>query len=416
MTLTTWAGNLTYHHQQLHRPTSMSELQDLVARSRHIRALGTRHSFNDLADTTGDLVQLHGFPSQVDIDPQARTVTVSAGARYGTVVQELDRQGWALHNLASLPHISVGGAISTGTHGSGDRSQNLSAAVTGLDLVTADGELRRLRRGDGMLEGAVVGLGALGIIARVTLDIEPTYDVAQEVHLDLPWSAVLEDLDAVTGSADSVSLFTDWSGPTVRQWWRKTRLPRGEAYQPRGELFGARPALGPVHPLPGIDPVNCTEQLGVPGPWHERLPHFRLAFTPSNGDELQSEYLVPRTQAVAAIEAMRALAPSAAPLLQVAEIRTVAADDLWLSSAADSDRVGLHFTWQPRQPEVEAVLPLIESALYPLGARPHWGKLFHTVDAAASWPRWADFRALVGQVDPGQTFANAFLRRIGVYH
>jgi xylitol oxidase len=250
----------------------------------------------------------------------------------------------------------------------------------------------------------------------VTLDVEPTYDVAQEVHTDLPWDAVLEHLDEVTGSADSVSLFTDWTGPAVRQVWRKTRVPVGGTYEPRTDLLGAVPATGPLHPLPGIDPVSCTPQLGVPGPWPERLPHFRLEFTPSNGDELQSEYLVPRAHAVDAIEALRALGPAVAPLLQVAEIRTVAADDLWLSSAYGGDRVGLHFTWLPRQPEVEALLPRIESALAPFDARPHWGKLFASVGAPGSdpadlYPRLPDFRSLVTRLDPTATFANPFVTR-----
>ncbi len=236
------------------------------------------------------------------------------------------------------------------------------------------------------------------------------------MHTDLPWDAVLGRFDEVTSSADSVSLFTDWVGPTVRQVWRKTRLAPGTAYEPRGDLFGARPATAPLHPLPGIDPVSCTEQLGVPGPWHERLPHFRLAFTPSNGDELQSEYLVPRPHAVAAIEAMRALGPVVAPLLQVAEVRTIAADDLWLSTASGDDRVGLHLTWLPRQPEVEAVLPRIEAALAPFGARPHWGKLFATLGAPGAdprelYPRLDDFRALVERTDPAGTFRNAFVDR-----
>lgn len=407
MALTNWAGNVDFRHERLHRPSSVEELRAIVADSAHIRALGTGHSFNRIADTRHDLVRLDALPAAVEIDPDTRTVTVAGGARYGTVAEELHRQGWALHNLASLPHISVAGAVSTGTHGSG--SPNLAAAVAGLDLVTADGELLALRRGDDDFPGAVVALGALGVVARVVLDIEPTYDVAQEVHLDLPWEAVATDLDAIIDSADSVSLFTDWAGPAVRQVWRKTRLAPGAEHRRRDDLFGARPAPGPVHPLPGIDPVNCTEQLGVPGPWHERLPHFRLAFTPSNGDELQSEYLVPRRNAVAAIEAMRSLSHLVTPLLQVSELRTVSADDRWLSSAYGDDRIGVHLTWQPRQGEVEAVLPAIEAALYPLGARPHWGKLFHAVDPAASWQRWTDFRQLVRRLDPSGKFGNDFL-------
>jgi len=416
MTLTTWAGNLTYAAARVHEPRTVEEVQEVVAAARHVRALGTRHCFNDLADTPHDLVRLDGLDPAVEVDAAARTVTVSGGTRYGALARELHPRGWALHNLASLPHISVAGAVATATHGSGDRSRNLAAAVAGLDLVTADGTLRHLARGDADFDGAVVALGALGVVVRVTLDVEPTYDVAQEVHTDLPWDAVLEHLDEITGSADSVSLFTDWSAAGVRQVWRKTRVDPGAAYEPRADLFGARPAPGPLHPLPGIDPVNCTQQLGVPGPWHERLPHFRLEFTPSNGDELQSEYLVPRAHAVAAIEALRGLGDLVAPLLQVAEIRTIAGDDLWLSTAEGGDRVGLHFTWLPRQAEVEAVLPRIEAALAPLGDRPHWGKLFDAVggpgaDPRELYPRLDDFRALVARTDPEGTFRNAFVDR-----
>lgn len=411
MTLTNWAGNYTYRAGVVHHPGSVEELQELVAGAPRIRALGTRHCFNDLADDPAALVVLDGLESAPEIDADARTVTVTAGTRYGTLAQHLHPAGWAVHNLASLPHISVAGAVATATHGSGDRSRNLAAAVAALELVGPDGTVRTVRRGDDDFAGSVVALGALGVATRVTLDIEPTFDVAQEVHLDLPWAAALEHLDELTSSADSVSLFTDWTGDTIAQVWRKTRVTPG--YRLRTELFGATPADGPRHPLPGIDPVNCTAQLGEPGPWHDRLPHFRMDFTPSNGDELQSEYLVPRAHAVAALEAIRALSDRIAPLLQVTEVRTIAGDDLWLSTAEGGDRVGLHFTWQPRQPEVEALLPTIEAALAPFGARPHWGKLFADAgrDLARLYPRWDDFRSLVARTDPDGVFRNDFLDR-----
>ena len=416
MSLTTWAGNLTYAAARVHEPRTVEQVQEVVAGARRVRALGTRHCFNDLADTEHDLVRLDGLDPDVRVDAGARTVSVAAGTRYGALARVLHAQGWALHDLASLPHISVAGAVATATHGSGDRSRNLAAAVAAVDLVTADGTLRHVARGDADFPGVVVGLGALGVVVRVTLDVEPTYDVAQEVHTDLPWDVALEHLDDVTASADSVSLFTDWTGPAVQQVWRKTRLTAGARHERRTELFGARPAPGPLHPLPGIDPVHCTEQLGVPGPWHERLPHFRLEFTPSNGDELQSEYLVPRERAAEAFAALRGLAPVVAPLLQVSEVRTVAGDDLWLSTASGGDRVALHFTWHPRQAEVEAVLPRLEAALAPLGARPHWGKLFASLgtpgsDPRALYPRLDDFRALVARTDPEGTFRNAFVDR-----
>ncbi|WP_421732562.1 D-arabinono-1,4-lactone oxidase [Cellulomonas sp.] len=411
MTLTNWAGNYTYQAPEIHHPRTVEELQEVVARSSRIRALGTRHSFTDIADSHGALVVLDGLEAAPLIDEEARTVTVTGGTRYGTLAQHLHPAGWAVHNLASLPHISVAGAIATATHGSGDRSANLSTAVAALEIVGPDGSLRTVRRGDDDFAGSVVGLGVLGVTTKVTLDIEPTYDVAQEVHLDLPWTTALEHLDEVTGSADSVSLFTDWTGDTIAQVWRKSRVT--ETYRTRPDFFGTTPADGPRHPLPGIDPVNCTAQLGEPGPWHDRLPHFRMDFTPSNGDELQSEFLVPRAHAVAALEAMRSLGDQIAPLLQITEIRTIAGDDLWLSTAQGGDRVGLHFTWQPRQGEVEALLETIESVLAPFNARPHWGKLFlnRGCRLAHLYPRWDDFGELAARVDPDRVFGNDWVQR-----
>jgi xylitol oxidase len=413
---TTWSGSHTFGAATIHRPRTLDELQDLVAASRRVRALGSRHSFNDLADSPGDLVVLDALAASdaVEVDSQARTATAPAGMRYGELARELHARGWALHAMASLPHIGLAGAVATATHGSGDGAGNLASGVAGLELVGADGTLRVLARGDDELAGSVVALGALGVVTRVTFDVEPTYDVAQTVDLDLPWDAALEHFDAITASADSVSLFTDWSGPAVQQVWRKARVPsEGE---PGGrddvERYGARPATTTQHPIAGIDPVACTAQLGEPGPWHERLPHFRLDFTPSSGDELQSEYLLPRRHAAAALTAVRALSPVVTPLLLVSEVRTVAADDLWLSTAYGVDTVALHFTWR-QVPEVVHVLPTIEDALAPFDARPHWGKLFADRDRALArlYPRWDDFRALVARRDPGGVFANDFLTR-----
>ena len=415
--LTTWAGNHTYPATVLHRPTSVDELADVVVRTPRLRAVGTRHCFNDVVDSA-ELVTLEAMPPLVEVDAAARTVRVAAGTRYGDLARVLHDQGWAVHNLASLPHISVAGAVATATHGSGDRLANLAAAVAGLELVTGDGASVRLTRQDPELAGAVVGLGALGVVTTVTLDVEPTYDVVQDVHTDLPWDAVLGRFDDVTGSADSVSLFTDWRGPTVGQVWRKTRVPAGTTGVDAGRwalagALGARAATAAMHPLAGVDPVSTTEQLGVPGPWHERLPHFRMSHTPSHGAELQSEYFVPRAHAAGAVEALRGLAEVVAPLLLVSEIRTVRADDLWLSTAHGRDSVGLHFTWQPREAEVRAVLPTVEAALAPFDARPHWGKVFLDADRriADLYPRLGDFRALAARWDPQGRFRNDYLTR-----
>jgi xylitol oxidase len=407
---TNWAGNLSYAATRLHEPTTLDDLLRLVEATPHIRTLGTRHSFNTLADTTHELVSTASLDVPTVIDADAHTVTVGSGMPYGVLARVLDDAGYALANLASLPHISVGGAIATGTHGSGDRTGSLASAVAALDLVTADGSLRTLRRGDPDFAGAVVSLGALGVVTAVTLDIEPSYEIAQHVIERMPLAAALDDLEAVTSAATSVSLFTTWQDPdTIDQGWFKRR-PDRDAALPR-DHFGGAPADGERHPLPGISPVNCTAQLGVPGRWLDRLPHFRLDFTPSNGAELQSEFLVPRAHAVNAIRAVQSLAARIAPLLLVAEMRTVAADDLWLSSSYGCDVLGLHFTWQPRQPEVEALLFDLEAALAPFAPRPHWGKLFVAGDVRERYPRAAEFAALRDQLDPDGKFGNAFLER-----
>ncbi|TQL48805.1 xylitol oxidase [Homoserinimonas aerilata] len=405
-----WAGNLAYGATRLHTPSTVDEVRMLVAGATRIRALGTRHSFNTIADTRHELLSTERLDAPARIDEASRTATVGAGTRYGVLARQLDDAGWALAAMASLPHISVGGAIATGTHGSGDRSGSLATAVSALELVTASGDLVTLRRGDPDFAGAVVSLGALGVVTAVTLDIEPAYDVEQHVYERMPWAALTTHLDEITGAAHSVSLFTTWSDPdTIDQLWLKRRGDR-DAPLP-AELFGALPATEQRHPLPGVPAQNCTPQLGVPGRWLDRLPHFRLEFTPSNGEELQSEYLVPREHAVAALSAVRALSPRIAPLLFVSEVRTIAADELWLSEAHGGDMVGLHFTWKPRQREVEALLPTLEAALAPFGARPHWGKLFAAGDLSSLYPRASDFAKLRARLDPERKFGNEFLER-----
>ena len=407
---TNWAGNHTYRAGTLHRPSSVDQVRELVAGASRLRVLGSRHSFTDIADSAA-LLSLDGLPAEVVVDQAAGTVSCSGGLRYGDLAEALAAEGVALHNLASLPHISVAGAVATATHGSGDANGNLATAVAGLELVTASGETVTASRGDPDFDGLVVGLGALGAVTRLTLDVEPAYRVRQRTFEGLAWASLYEHLDAVTSAGYSVSLFTRW-GEQVEQVWVKSRVT-GEPEQVRDELFGAVPATVDRHPILGIDPVNCTPQLGVPGPWSDRLPHFRMGFTPSSGDELQSEYLVPRGQAVAALESLRALAGVVRPVLQVSELRTVAADRLWMSPQYGQDTLAVHFTWLPDRAGVERALVEVEAALAPFGARPHWGKLF-LADASAiapRYPRLPDFATLAARLDPRGVFANAWLHR-----
>jgi xylitol oxidase len=366
-----------------------------------------------VADTTGDLVCLTGLPSDVDVAADRTDVTVPSGMRYGELAARLHEAGLGLHNLGSLPHIGVAGACATGTHGSGAHLGNLATAVSGLELVTASGELVRLHRDDAglRLAGAIVSLGCLGVVTRLTLDVQPTYDIRQLVYEHLPLDTTIRHFDVIMSSAYSVSLFTTWRESKFEQVWLKQRLGVDDASADPKTRWGARLADGPRHPIPGLSPAHCTEQGGVPGPWHTRLPHFRLDFTPSAGAELQSEYLLPRSAAAAALSALDAIRDRVAAVLQVCEIRTVAADDLWLSPSYGRDCVAVHFTWVLDLAAVQPVIALVEERLGPLSARPHWGKLFSmpVADVAAAYERISDFRRLRADFDPLNKFGNEFV-------
>jgi xylitol oxidase len=410
---TNWAGNVTFGAERFHQPSSVSGLQRIVSGARKARALGSGHSFNRLADTPGDLVSVAGLPPVIEVDTAGASVTVSAGLRYGQIAAALNQAGRALHNLGSLPHISVAGACATGTHGSGDHNGNLSTAVSALDMVTADGDLvTATRDGDAdRFHGMVLALGALGIVTRMTLDTVPAFDVRQYVYENLPAEAVREHFDEIMASAYSVSLFTDWRRPGIRQAWLKRRADAGDGWTPGSRWMGGTLADGPRHPVPGMPAANSTAQLGVPGPWHERLPHFRPEFTPSSGDELQSEYLLPREYAVDGLDALADAAGQLAPVLQVGEIRTIAADDLWLSPSYQRDTVAFHFTWVEDWAAVAPVLDALEERLTPLRARPHWGKLMrmHPGSVAGLYQRAGDFEDLMRGYDPAGKFRNDLL-------
>lgn len=411
--ITNWAGNYTYGVDRVHEAASVDEVRELVASRSRLKALGTRHCFNGIADSSHLLVSLREMAGVVALDLKKRTVTVEAGASYGQICPHLHERGFALHNLASLPHISVAGACATATHGSGVSNANLASAATDLELVTASGEVRWLSRdedGD-EFQGAVVHLGALGVLTKVTLEVEPTYLMRQHVYLDLPAAELRDHFDEIVSAGYSVSLFTDWEGDGVEEVWIKSRVDAGADTEAEPDFFGARLADRDVHPIAALSAEHCTEQMGVVGPWYDRLPHFRMGFTPSSGDELQSEFFVPRSEAVEAMAAIGRLGEEIHPHLLISELRTVAADQLWMSTAYGRDSLAIHFTWKPDWPAVRKVLPLIERELGPFGVRPHWGKLFTLSPEVlrSRYERLDDFRALARRLDPGGKFRNPFL-------
>jgi alditol oxidase len=409
---TNWSGNYTYLAPKLLAPSSVEEVQAIVKRATKLRALGTRHSFNAIADSTVEQISLQHL-DRMSIDPSARTVTIGAGVTYGTLAPYIDSHGFALHNLASLPHISVAGGCATATHGSGIHNRNLSSACSALEIVTAGGDIIKLTRANDpdRFAGAVVSLGALGIVTGLTLDVQPTYQVEQVVYQNLPFAELEHNLDAIFSSGYSVSLFTDWQNQRATQVWIKRRVEPGKPYKWPQEFYNAKQATEKLHPITGHPAESCTEQLGIPGPWYERLPHFRMNFTPSSGAELQTEYFVPLEHGYEAIRAVEELRDRITPHLFVTELRTIESDSLWMSMAYQRHSLAIHFTWKPDWPGVRKILPLIEAKLAPFEPRPHWAKLFTLQPATlqSRYAKLADFKELLRQHDPSGKFRNEFL-------
>lgn len=409
---TNWSGNLQYHTDHLLQPTTVEETQQAVKSCTKLRALGARHSFNTIADSKFNQISVKALQN-MSVDAKARTVTVGGGVTYGQLAPYIDAQGFAVHNLASLPHVSVAGACATATHGSGNKNGNLSTSVAAMEIVTADGNIVHISRekdGDQIL-GAAVALGGLGVVTATTLDVIPTFQMAQVVYENLSFDQLEHNLDAIFGSGYSVSLFTDWQKNRATQVWIKSRLaPGGKADMP-AQFYGATLAKQKLHPITGASAVNCTEQQGMPGPWYERMPHFRMNFTPSSGNELQSEYFVPRDKGYAAIRAVEELRDHITPHLFVTEFRTIASDNIWMSTCHNRDSMTIHFTWKPDWPSVKKVLPLIEAKLAPFDARPHWAKMFTMQPSHIQhlYEKLPDYQAMLKHYDPNGKFRNDFL-------
>jgi xylitol oxidase len=412
--LKNWAGNLTYSTDNVQYPKTVEEVQQIVKKHPKLKALGTRHCFNTIADSKDDLLSTKEMNKVVSLDKKNHTVTVEGGIKYGELAPYLHQHGFALRNLASLPHISVAGSITTATHGSGIKNGNLSSAVTGLEIVIADGSIIHLSKTSDpeKLDAAVVGLGALGVISKVTLQIEPTYMMRQRVFLKLPMAQLKPNFEKIVSAGYSVSLFTDWQSDSINEVWIKSRIDTDEDYS-QPEFYGAKAATKNLHPIIDHSAESCTDQMGVPGPWYERLPHFKMGFTPSSGKELQSEYFVPLHHAVEAIEAVSRLGKQIGPHLFITEIRTIAADNLWMSPCHKQTSVTIHFTWKPETEAVLKLLPLIEKELAPFNVRPHWGKVFTLSPKVleSRYEKMADFKKLVAEYDPHGKFRNGFLDR-----
>ena len=411
--LKNWAGNLEYSTGNVHYPKTVGEVQEAVKKCNKLTALGSQHSFNKIADSTENQVSLKEMNKVVSLDKTANTVTIEAGMKYGELAPYLHENGFALHNFASLPHITVAGSCATGTHGSGVTNGNLSTGVAAIEFVNAAGEIVSLSKKDGeQFLGAIVGLGALGVVTKLTLDLQPTFNMKQYVYRNLPMGELEKNFNTIVSSGYSVSLFTDWKNKNINEVWVKSKVAADDA-APAPELFGAKLATKNLHPIEDLSAENCTEQMGVAGPWFERMPHFKMGFKPSAGKELQAEYFVPLEHAYEAMMAMEKLHEKITPHLFISEIRTIHEDNLWMSPCYKKTCVALHTTWKQEVETVMNLLPLIEEQLAPFNARPHWAKLFTMPPSVlqSRIEKLANFKELVKQYDPNGKFRNDFLSR-----
>jgi len=410
-----WAGNLVYSTDRLYLPESVEQVAAMIKKYEKLKVLGTRHCFNNIADSKDNFISLKKMDKVVSLDAVARTVTIEAGINYGQLCPYLEDKGFALHNLASLPHISVAGACTTATHGSGIKNGNLSTAVAAIKFITASGEtvvLTREKDGE-KFNAAVVGLGGLGVITQLTLDLQPGFKMRQDVFEQLPMTQLKDHFEAIAGAGYSVSFFTDWQTDNINEVWIKSKLTDNSKVDFTAGFFGAKAATKNLHPIATLSAENCTDQMGVPGAWYERLPHFKMGFTPSSGVELQSEYFVPRKHAVEAIQAVARLGKQTGPHLFISEIRTIDEDNFWMSPCYKQPSVAIHFTWKQEWAAVKKLLPVIEKELAPFNAKPHWGKLF-TMSAArlaALYPQLPAFKKMLHEYDPTGKFKNDFLTR-----
>ena len=407
-----WAKNITFSSQNYIEIENLTQLQKVIESSNKLKVVGTSHSFSEIADTTGTLISLKNLDSEIEIDEKSQTVKVSAGTSYANLAKYLEKNGWALSNLASLGEISIAGAVMTGTHGSGSNNKVLSDSVVAIEMILSSGDKFVIdRKNFAQFSGFVVSFGALAVFTKLTLKIVRSFSVKQVVYENVPIQSVLENFNEIFDRPYSASYFSNWSPKNTGQIWMKF-LDDDKYPELQSKAYGGNLALSNQHPVKVNDPGNCTEQMGVAGKWLFRLPHFRLNSSPASGDEVQTEYLVDRDHVQGYINELTKIGEDIAARVYATEIRTISSDDLWLSGAYGRETVGFHFTWK-KSPEVKDFLPEIENILGKNNGRPHWGKLFSTPRAQLidRYPMYEEFRQLIQKYDSGNKFRNKFIEQ-----
>ena len=427
-----WAKTVYYNHT-IHYPKTVEEIQHILQYHAKIRVLGSMHSFNNITklpqEFNGVYISMSNM-NQVIKCCRGERVTIQPGITFGELGEYLHERNFGFHNMASLPHITVGGAISTGTHGAGVFNGNLASHVMQVKLISADGKLRTYRIGqDPEFQHIPVSFGLAGIIVEIELDIVPDYDIQQCIYENLPFNTIKKsDYKTAFSSAYSFSIFTQWKNRKFTSIWAKYRLRKGRNGNEESIMIDCpdmnkiKPSSNKVHPLPGGDTSFVSGGIGknYKEPGYVGLPHFLMEGVPSQGEELQSEYFVSSHMFDVVIEVLFhhfEENPKLYDLLYVSEMRFVAGDKLTLSPQhVLGSSIGFHFTWKKEFDQVVDALKGIENVLKPYNALPHMGKLFtmtgRELEGKYGQRNLRAFQSFVAPLDPLKKFVNPFLQNL----
>jgi FAD-linked oxidoreductase len=422
---TNWARNQSCRPAEICRPDSLEALRRRVgearAAGRKLRLAGAGHSWSPLACTDGCLISLSRLDRVVEIDAAARTATVEAGMSMGRLVEALDEQGLALPTIGGMLRQSVGGTIATATHGTGAAYGNLATAVTRLESLTPAGELRSWTADASGFHGAVVSLGALGPVVRLTLQCEPAFGVRSEEY-PLPIEGLVRHLDQYLAENDYFQFFDlvhteraylfcmnrDAAGMAAKSRWRRLR----EWVAAGMETLSSSAAMWLTDKLPLAIPLSQKVALVTLlsgktrlGRSFEVLSHENIGFR-----YRELEVAIPRERAAEAVRAVRKMVKDQGLRVDMPiTYRFVKADGLWLSPAYGRDTCYVSFATARRDPAfVESFFDEAERLMRRFDGRPHWGKCFSSKREyfQRAYPKWQDFDALRARLDPERAYAN----------
>ncbi|KAI1700234.1 d-arabinono-1,4-lactone oxidase domain-containing protein [Ditylenchus destructor] len=354
-----WGNNFRFSTQNIQYPTSVEEVQQIVRNANKLRVVGTRHSFSKIADSPNTMLSTLALKNIIGFDPTVPSITVQAGITYTDLNPFLPNYG---------PN-------------------------------------------DPELKAIAVGLGAFGVITQVELEVEPTFNLTNYVFVNMPEQDIYDHFDEIENLGYSVQLFTDFSTPGVwDQVWVWVRSDENSNVGNMQNLYGATRTHEQVTAIEALPPTYLMEQ-GKEQPWYYGLVDYHLGLSGFDGAEIQSEYFMPYENAIPAIQAVSNFSDLIAPRVYTMLIRTIKGDDLWMSESFNETTVAIHFTWKPNMTAVMEVLPQIEQALLPYGARPHWGKVFAQGPETYlhRYPKLNQWKQLAETLDPTHKFRNKFL-------